>query len=234
LKNVSNIENKVLFDKKEIENLKNEITDIKNFWNYKNKLNRKHNIENINKNKKNNFNNSFKVFLDKKTSSLNYLDSLIIRNSIFLVYIRNHLEEKKNKNIKDKSLNKLYLNSLNKIIYLIKDFYSSKFYYYKGNEYIIYCNSCKNKEIIQTCDKCIIDYDYYSKIIVYFELENFFISFYFDFKDVNNISKVECKILKNYNDRIILDSVLVEKHHLNSLKIGEVITELKNFENYKI
>ncbi|GIW21570.1 MAG: hypothetical protein KatS3mg068_0577 [Candidatus Sericytochromatia bacterium] len=163
LKNISNDKNYILFDKKEVEDLKNEIDNIKKFWNYKTKINRKSNIENINKNKKNYFADSFKVFLDKKTSSLKHLDSLIVRNSIFLIYIRNHLEEKKNKNIKDKSLNKLYLKCLNKIINLLKNLYDTKFYYYKGNSYIIYCESCKEKNILNTCEKCIIDYDYCSK-----------------------------------------------------------------------
>jgi hypothetical protein len=224
----------IIFDKKEIENIKNKIPEIKNIWNYKSKVNRKINIQNINLNKKNNFNNSFKAFLDKKCLSLNYLDSLLVRSTIFTIYIRNHLEYKKNKNIYDKSLNKIYVKSLNKLFKLIIKIDNSSFFYFKGDDYIIYCNSCKSKNIIQTCEKCIIDKDYNSKLIISFKIDNFDISFYCDYKDIEEIDNSICKISKFYTDKIFIESIEIKKYHLDTLNFGEIITELKNFDNYLI
>lgn len=234
LKNISNKANSILFDKKDIDNIKDKISEIKSFWEYKTQLNRKINIENININRKNSLNNSFKIFLDKKCAHLNYLDSLLIRNTIFIIYIRNHLEYKKNKNIHDRVLNKIYIKSLNKIFNLVKQNDNVNFQYYKGNDYIIYCKSCKSKNIIQTCQKCIIDIEYNSKLIISFKISNFDISFYCDYKDIKDIDKSICKTSKFYSDKIIIDNMEIKDYHLENLKLGEIITELKNFDNYKI
>ncbi|GIW21569.1 MAG: hypothetical protein KatS3mg068_0576 [Candidatus Sericytochromatia bacterium] len=65
------------------------------------------------------------------------------------------------------------------------------------------------------------------KIIVSFFIDNFNISFYFDFRDLENTKDLNYIKSQDYNDKINIDLINIEKYHISSLKLGEVITELK-------